>query len=74
MGSEETTKSPLRGAFWDTGRTPESVDSGGEEEEVGGGGGQTGETDGREDDTRTRQDGEGDGKQIEDICGGFQLG
>ena len=31
MGGEENTKSPLRGAFWDTVQTPERVASGGRE-------------------------------------------
>ena len=55
MGSEETTKSLLRGGFWDVGRTPERMASGGEEEGEGGGGGQTGETNIREDDASARQ-------------------
>ena len=70
-----TTKSPLRGAFWDAGRTPERVASGAKEEGEGGGGDLTGEPDGREEYARTRQDREGGdgGEQREDAYGGFQL-
>ena len=76
MGGDTTTQSPLRGPLWNPGRAPERVVNGGEEEGEVGGSGQTRKSDGREDNSRTRQDGEGGdrGEQEEDAYGSFQLG